>query len=168
MVKTAEKQVYKTKNDLPEAARIKVIDILNSRLADAFDLYSQAKQAHWNVKGPNFIALHELFDQVASSATEWVDLIAERAVQLGGIAEGTARTAAERSSLSEYPLAISDGHEHVEALSNALSAFGSKVRQGIDQTAALQDADTADIFTEISRSVDKYLWFVEAHLQARP
>ncbi|HEY9868506.1 MAG TPA: DNA starvation/stationary phase protection protein Dps, partial [Candidatus Obscuribacterales bacterium] len=90
MVKTAEKRVYKTKNDLPEATRIKVIDILNNRLADAFDLYSQAKQAHWNVKGPNFIALHELFDEVASSAAEWVDLIAERAVQLGGVAEGTA------------------------------------------------------------------------------
>lgn len=165
MVKTAEKRVYKTKNDLPEATRIKVIDILNNRLADAFDLYSQAKQAHWNVKGPNFIALHELFDEVASSAIEWVDLMAERAVQLGGVAEGTARTAAERSSLSEYPPGARSGSEHVEALSSALSAFGSRVRQAIDQTASLQDADTADIFTEISRGVDKYLWFVEAHAQ---
>lgn len=166
MVKVAEKRVYKTKNDLPEVTRLKIIDVLNSRLADGFDLYSQAKQAHWNVKGPSFIALHELFDQVASAVSGYVDLIAERVAQLGGVAEGTARLAAARSSLSEYPPGARDGLEHVAALSSALAAFGSKVRQSIDQTAALQDADTADIFTEISRGVDKYLWFVEAHSQS--
>lgn len=166
MVKTEEKRIYQTKNDLPEVSRAKVIDILNNRLADCVDLYSQAKQAHWNVKGPSFIALHELFDQVASGVSEYADLIAERIVQLGGIAEGTARVAAKRSSLSEYPLTIATGREHVEALSSALATFGREVRQAIDQTAALQDMGTSDIFTEISRGTDKWLWFVEAHAQA--
>ena len=166
MVKTQERKMHKTSNDLPETTRAKVIEILNARLADCFDLYSQTKQAHWNVKGPSFIALHQLFDEVASTVLEYVDLIAERVVQLGGIAEGTARAAASRSTLSEYPLDLADGHEHVEALSRALAAFGSHARQAIDQTSALQDADTADIFTEVSRGIDKYLWFVEAHGQA--
>ncbi len=166
MVKTEERRIYKTKNDLPEVTRQKVVDILNSRLAEAFDLYSQSKQAHWNVKGPSFIALHELFDEIASAVSGYVDLIAERAVQLGGTAEGTTRLAAARSTLAEYPLSARTGREHVEALSNALASFGSKVRQAIEQTNALNDADTADLFTEISRGTDKYLWFVEAHAQS--
>src|SRR5262245_44580229 len=124
MVKTQERKMYKTRNDMPEATRLKVIEILNARLADCFDLYSQTKQAHWNVKGPSFIALHELFDEVASTVLEYVDLIAERVIQLGGVAEGTARSAAARSTLPEYPLDIAAGHDHVEALAQALSSFG--------------------------------------------
>ena len=166
MVKTEERKIYKTRNDLPEVTRIKVIDILNSRLADAIDLYYQVKQAHWNVKGPNFIALHKLFDDIASAVAEYADLIAERIVQLGGTAEGTVRVSAKRSNLSEYPLAIANGKEHIEALSIALSFFGNQARQAIDQTATLHDMDTSDIFTEVSRGIDKYLWFVEAHVQA--
>src|SRR5256884_6627899 len=103
-----------TKNDLPEASRIEVIGLLNGRLADAIDLQTQCKQAHWNVKGPNFIALHELFDQVNGAVEEYVDLIAERAVQLGGSADGTARVVATRSSLSEYPVTSGAGRSHVE------------------------------------------------------
>jgi starvation-inducible DNA-binding protein len=158
--------MYKTKNDLPEERRKQLIEILSNRLADSIDLQMQAKQAHWNVKGPNFIALHKLFDEVADTAEESVDLIAERIVQLGGIAEGTVRVAGQRSALGEYPLKIGAGKAHVEALSNALSALGKLVRSAIDQTAELGDVDTSDLFTEVSRSIDKQLWFVEAHLQA--
>jgi starvation-inducible DNA-binding protein len=158
--------MFKTKNDLPEATRVKAVELLNARLADAIDLQTQTKQAHWNVKGPNFIALHELFDKVNEDVEDYVDLIAERAVQLGGVAEGTARMAAKRSSLSEYPAKTAEGHGHVEALSSALAAFGKSARKAINDANDLNDLDTADIFTEISRGIDKWLWFVEAHLQA--
>jgi len=158
--------MFKTKNDIPEATRVKVVELLNARLADCIDLQTQTKQAHWNVKGPNFIALHELFDQINEDVEDYVDDIAERAVQLGGLAEGTARMAAKRSSLAEYPAMAVDGRSHVEALSSALAAFGAAARKGIDQANELGDLDTADLFTEISRGIDKWLWFVEAHLQA--
>jgi starvation-inducible DNA-binding protein len=158
--------MFKTKNDLPEAARVKAIELLNARLADCIDLQTQTKQAHWNVKGPNFIALHELFDKVNEEVEDYVDDIAERAVQLGGVAEGTARTASKRSSLAEYPAKAVDGGCHVEALSSALAAFGAAARKGIEQANDLGDLDTADLFTEVSRGIDKWLWFVEAHLQA--
>jgi starvation-inducible DNA-binding protein len=158
--------MFKTKNDIPEATRVKVVELLNARLADCIDLQTQTKQAHWNVKGPNFIALHELFDKVNEDVEDYVDDIAERAVQLGGVAEGTARMAAKRSSLAEYPAKAVDGRSHVEALSSALAAFGKAARQAIDQSNELGDLDTADVFTEVSRGIDKWLWFVEAHLQA--
>ena len=158
--------MFKTKNDLPESARVKAIELLNARLADCKDLQTQVKQAHWNVKGPNFIGLHELFDKINEEVDEYVDEIAERAVQLGGVAEGTARVVAKRSSLPEYPLNIADGRAHVDALSSALAAFGKLARKAIDESNELADLDTADLFTEVSRGMDKWLWFVEAHLQA--
>jgi starvation-inducible DNA-binding protein len=158
--------MFKTKNDLSETIRSKAIALLNARLADAIDLQSQTKQAHWNVKGPNFIALHELFDKVNEDVEGYVDDIAERAVQLGGVAEGTARMAVKRSTLSEYPANTVDGHSHVEALSSVLAAFGKSVRKAIDEANEFGDLDTADLFTEISRGIDKWLWFVEAHAQA--
>src|SRR5262249_46574367 len=141
----------KTKNDLPESTRTKMAALLNARLADSIDLMMQAKQAHWNVKGPEFIALHELFDKVVTSAGEAVDLIAERVVQLGGAAEGTVRIAAKRSELPEYPLDIVDGRAHVNALSDRLAAYGKSTRAAIRSAADAGDDDTADIFTEISR-----------------
>jgi starvation-inducible DNA-binding protein len=158
--------MFKTKNDLSEGIRQKAIELLNARLADAIDLQTQTKQAHWNVKGPNFIALHELFDKVNEDVEDYVDDLAERVVQLGGVAEGTARIVAKRSALSEYPGNAADGRSHVEALSSALAAFGKSARKAIDQANDLPDLDTADLFTEISRGIDKWLWFVEAHLQA--
>jgi starvation-inducible DNA-binding protein len=158
--------MHKTKIDLKKGNREKIIEILNARLADSSDLKSQAKQAHWNVKGMSFIALHELFDQVATEVEGYTDLIAERITTLGGTAIGTVRAAAANSSLSEYPLEITDGADHVDALSSALADFGKRVRQNIDDTDKLGDADTADLFTEISRGVDKSLWFVEAHIQS--
>ncbi len=159
-------ELHNTKIDISKETREKVIGILNQRLADAADLKSQAKQAHWNVKGPSFIALHELFDQVAAEVDTHVDDIAERITTLGGIAMGTVRLAAKHSSLSEYPHEISDGTAHVDALSTALADFGKKVRADIDATDDLDDKDTSDLLTSVSRSIDKLLWFVEAHNQA--
>lgn len=150
-----------SKIDLSPDIRAKVTPLIAAALADATDLMLQAKQAHWNVKGPAFIALHELFDKVSEEAEEYVDMLAERIVQFGGIAEGTLRVAAAKSRLREYPLTITSGSEHVAALSDALATFGKHVRRAIDESAG--DAGTADLFTEISRGVDKLLWFVEAH-----
>src|SRR6195256_6674260 len=158
--------VYKTENDIPQELRLKLNVLANQGLADAVDLQMQLKQAHWNVKGPHFIGLHELFDKIDEAVESYVDLIAERIVQLGGIAEGTVRVAAGRSRLEEYPLVIADGRAHVEAVSKALSTFGHEARNTINQADELDDADTADIFTEISRGMDKWLWFAEAHSQA--
>jgi starvation-inducible DNA-binding protein len=165
-VSKEEPTMYETMNDLAKPTRITLIQLMNQRLADAVDLQSQAKQAHWNVKGPSFIALHKLFDEVDEDVEEYVDLIAERIVQLGGVAEGTARVSASRTRLPEYPLDIADGMAHVEALARALSTFGESARATIDEVDALGDKDGADIFTEISRGIDKWLWFVEAHSQA--
>src|SRR5215467_42845 len=142
--------VYQTENDLPKNTRAELIAVINQRLADAIDLQAQLKQAHWNVKGPHFIGLHELFDKIAEDVESYVDMIAERAVQLGGIAEGTVRVAASRSRLEEYPLDIADGALHVEAVARALSSFGREARMMIDEADTLEDADTADMFTEIS------------------
>jgi starvation-inducible DNA-binding protein len=167
MTKTKVKsELFETKNDLPEAARAKLINLLNARLADSIDLQTQCKQAHWNVKGPNFIALHELFDKVNEAVEDYVDDIAERAVQLGGVAEGTVRTVVNRSALAAYPSDAINGRSHADALSTALAAFGKEARAAIDLANELGDADTADLFTEVSRGTDKWLWFVEAHLQA--
>ena len=162
---TTAQSLYPTKNDLPEASRREVVGLLNQRLADCIDLQTQSKQAHWNVKGPAFIALHKLFDEINGAVAEYADLLAERIVQLGGIAEGTVGVVAERSELVDYPLALSTGQQHVAALSDALSGFGRAARVGIEEMNELEDAGSADILTEISRGVDKWLWFVEAHQQ---
>jgi starvation-inducible DNA-binding protein len=167
MSTAAKQKLHATRNDLPEEKRATLVDALAPRLAEAVDLKLQLKQAHWNVKGPNFIALHELFDKIAADADEYVDLIAERIIQLGGFADGSARAVVGSSSLRPYPDDISNGADHVNAVANALAAFGKIARTAIDDASELGDADTADIFTEISRGIDKYLWFVEAHAQAK-
>ena len=159
--------MHPTRNDLTEATRVKIVELCNARLADAIDLHTQCKYAHWNVKGPDFIALHKLFDEINDDVEDYVDLIAERAVQLGGNAEGTARMTVKRSTLAEYNAASPSGKDHVQALSSVLASFGKLARRAIDSCNELNDADTADIFTEISRGTDKWLWMVEAHAQAR-
>lgn len=163
---TEAPKMYETENDISLPRRTEMITLMNQRLADAVDLQMQMKQAHWNVKGPSFIGLHELFDKVDEAVESYVDMIAERIVQLGGVAEGTVRVSAARSRLAEYPLAIAEGMSHVEAVARALSTFGQAARSTINEAGELDDADTADLFTEISRGVDKWLWFVEAHSQA--
>src|SRR5437899_12665513 len=142
--------MYPTKKDLPESTRRAMIELCNARLGDAIDLQTQTKQAHWNVKGPNFIALHELFDKVNGDVEDYVDLIAERAVQLGGAVEGTARSVAKRSMLTEYPLKSGTGRQHVDALSSAPAAFGKRVRSATDETERAADKATNDSLSETS------------------
>ena len=158
--------MYPTKNTLPEKVRTQIGGLLQGHLSNSLDLMTQAKQAHWNVKGPDFISLHELFDKIAESTEEYIDLIAERIVQLGGIAEGTLKAAVKRTQLPDYPLNIASGHDHVNALAHTLASYGERVRDAIGNANELVDQDTADLLTQISREVDKYLWFVEAHVQA--
>ena len=151
----------------PPTAREKLVELLNARLADTFDLYSQLKQAHWNVKGPDFIQLHELYDAIAESVLGFVDEIAERATALGGLATGTVRMAADATTLDEYPLDGTPGEETVRLIADRLAAYGASVREAIEVSdSELGDIDTSDLFTEVSRAIDKHLWFVEAHLQA--
>ena len=157
----------RTSIDLPARTRDRVCELLQARLSDTVDLHWQIKQAHWTVKGPHFMSLHLLFDQVNEAVEGYVDTIAERIVQLGGVAEGTVRVVAARSSLIDYPLAISTGAEHVAALSDSLAQFGRTVRLGIEEMQDLTDAGSADLMTQVSRGIDQWLWFVEAHQQAR-
>jgi starvation-inducible DNA-binding protein len=156
---------FRTSVDIPPGTRTKIARILNQHLADSFDLMSQVKQAHWNVKGSDFWQLHKLFDEVAERAAEWVDEFAERVTALGGYATGTARMAAATSTLPEFPTEITESMDYVRAVADRLAAFTNSARAAIDQTDKLGDADTADLFTEISRCADKYLYFLEAHLQ---
>ena len=159
-------KMYETENDISAKAPVGIERADEPAAGVRRGSAMQMKQAHWNVKGPSFIGLHELFDKVDEAVESYVDMIAERIVQLGGIAEGTVRVAASRTRLAEYPLAIADGMAHVEAVARALSTFGEEARATIDEADALDDADTADLFTEVSRGIDQWLWFVEAHSQA--
>lgn len=158
-------KTFSTSIDLNASTREKMIDLLNQQLADTFDLYSQTKQAHWNVKGPQFIALHELFDKLAGQLEGPIDDIAERAIALGGVATGTVRMAAGETRLPEYPLDIVAGLAHVEALVERYANLAASTRQAIETADQAGDADTADLFTQLSRELDKALWFLEAHLQ---
>jgi starvation-inducible DNA-binding protein len=158
-------RTFKTSIDLASNVRDKSIELLNQQLADSLDLYSQLKQAHWNIKGKDFYQLHLLFDTFAEHAEEWIDEIAERATELGGYATGTVRDSAAHSSLEEYPHDAVDGAEHVKAVVERLAAYAASSRKGIDTTAEWGDQATADLLTQITREVDKDLWFAEAHLQ---
>jgi starvation-inducible DNA-binding protein len=161
-----ERTMFSTRIDLPPDKREQLVALLNQQLADTFDLYSQTKQAHWNVKGAQFYQLHELFDELAAQVLEYVDLIAERATALGGMALGTARMAAANSRLDEYPVEAVDSLAHVEALAERYAGYAATTRAAIDTAAECGDQSTADLLTEVSRGADKSLWFLEAHLQA--
>ena len=164
---TKTARMFDTRNDLDPASREKLVELLNARLADTSDLYSQLKQAHWNVKGSDFIQLHELYDTIAESVLGFLDEIAERATALGGLATGTVRMAAGATSLDEYPLDAIACVDTVQVVADRLAAYGAAVREAIEVTdSELGDMDTSDLFIEISRVIDKHLWFVEAHLQA--
>jgi len=154
----------KTRNDLSENIRSNVISLIQARLADSIDLHSQIKQAHWNVRGPSFIGLHKLFDDIAEEILADSDIMAERITAIGGQANGTVRVASQTSSLSEYPLDIHTQANHVDAVANAIAVFGKSVRDASKEANSFGDHNTADMFTEISRSTDKSLWFVEAHV----
>jgi starvation-inducible DNA-binding protein len=158
--------MHRKNNALTEDLQVKLVEMLNRRLADAIDLQLQSRQAYWNVKGPNFMALRELFDKVAQGVEEYANLIAERIVQLGGKAEGTAHAVAGRSSLDGYLPGSADANSHIGALSTTLTDFGRHARYTSEQATELRDADTADMFTEIARGIDKWLWFVETSQQS--
>jgi starvation-inducible DNA-binding protein len=156
--------VQPTRNTLSEVIRAQSVELLNKHLAAAIDLHAQLKQAHWNVRGPAFIAIHELFDKVSVEVENYSDLIAERARGLGGTAHGTVQVAAARSYLVPYPLGIANEQEHVFAVSGTLAAFGQSIQEAIGQASGFGDANTGDLFTEISRGIDQQLWFVESHI----
>ncbi|MEM9953989.1 MAG: DNA starvation/stationary phase protection protein Dps [Chloroflexota bacterium] len=156
---------FTTRIDIEADTRVEAIDLLNQHIADMTDLYTQTKQAHWNVRGMNFQQLHELFDQRAVTLPELIDQLAERAGTLGGYAMGTIRMAAESSRLPEYPLDVTEGILVVEAMAQRWAQYAAFVREAIDEADDLDDDATEDLFTEIQRSVDKSLWFIEAHLQ---
>jgi starvation-inducible DNA-binding protein len=156
--------MYQSHIDLSPHVRKGAVALLQARLSDAIDLEAQMKQAHWNVKGRDFFQLHELFDKIHGEVEEFVDTIAERITTLGGIADGRVQTTAKVSHLYEYSLETSGGEAHLKAVAAVLAQFGKAVRADIDKASELGDADTADVFTEISRATDKQLWFVEAHL----
>src|SRR5712692_5247381 len=164
MATMTQQKLFSTDVSLPEKSRLQILDLLNARLADTIDLKTQAKQAHWNVKGIHFMQLHELFDSVATHADDAADLLAERATALGGVALGTARLVAATSTLGEYDLNATTGDQHLRALAKSLAAVANASRAGIDQAGGLGDQATADVFTEIVRQADKDLWFLEAHL----
>jgi len=155
--------MQKTHNTLTENIRGQSIELLGKNLAAAIDLHMQLKLAHWNVRGPAFIAIHELFDKVAGEVEEFSDMLAERIGALGGVAKGGAKIVLEKSFLKPYPVEIANEQTHVEAVSKALAAFGESIRESIDQSADFGDAITADLFTNIGRGVDQQLWFVESH-----
>ena len=156
-----------THNILSENVRTQTTELLNRHLAAAIDLHGQPKQAHWNVRGPTAIAVHELFDKVAGEAESYSDLLAERAAGLGAVAEATVQVATERSFLVPYPLRIADESQHIFVVAATLTALGRSAREAIGQSATIGDADTADLFTEISRGVDHQLWLVESHVALR-
>lgn len=157
---------YTSRIDLSEHVRKQACGLLQACLSDALDLEAQAKQAHWNVKGPHFLQLHELFDRVHDEIEQFVDLLAERITTLGHVADGRVSTTAAATKLYGYPLEAIGGQAHLTALAASLGAFGKSVREAIDQSGNIGDADTADLFTQISREADKQLWFIEAHLQS--
>lgn len=154
------------KNSLPPKIRRAAIDLLAPRLAELVDLYTQCKQAHWNVRGPSFIALHELFDRAAAQAQDHADAIAERLVALGGRADGTAGVVARTSRLPEYPLVAATGRAHVDALSTAVTTVAAHCRESIARADAAGDPLTADLFTQVARDLDKLVWLIEAHNRA--
>ena len=164
---TPKSPLRKTHNTLSEATRMLSVSVLNHHLAAAIDLHAQVKQAHWNVRGPGFIAIHELFDRVSEDVEKYSDMLAERAGGLGGTAQGTLPVVTQRSFLVPYPLGIADVQEHVFAVSAALAAFGQSTRDAIDTTDSHEDKATADLFTEITRGIDQNLWFVESHSPLR-
>jgi starvation-inducible DNA-binding protein len=156
---------FSTRIDVDADARAELIALLNQQMADNADLYSQTKQAHWNVKGENFMQLHLLYDQVAAVVEPFTDELAERVTALGGYATGTVRMAAEASTLPEFPMDAIDGKATLEALADRWAAYAASTRAAIERAAQIGEPTSEDLFTEISREVDKALYFLESHLQ---
>jgi len=161
----APNRMHPTRNHTPSNAKAASIELLNARLADGIDLALATKHAHWNLKGPSFIGIHLMLDTFRTDQDEWNDSIAERVAQLGGTALGTTQVVAGSTKLPAYPTDVYAIADHLAALIDRFADFGNALRENIDQTAEAGDADTADLFTEVSRGIDKQLWFLEAHVQ---
>jgi starvation-inducible DNA-binding protein len=160
--------MLRTSIDLPEETRQSMIALLNEQLADMFDLFSQTKQAHWNVKGAQFFQLHKLYDDLAEDLLGHIDEIAERATSLGGAATGTARMAASATRLKEFSKGPVGSMESVRMLVDRYAAAAKSTREAIDEAEEAKDQGTMDLFVDVSRDLDKFLWFLEAHIQAHP
>ena len=158
---------HPTKIDLPSNAKLAVIAILNENLANAIDLALATKQAHWNLKGPQFIAVHEMIDGFRSDLDEHVNTIAERVSQLGGTALGSLQAVSAGTKLKPYPTDIYTVRDHLAALIERYAIVANAARKAIDDTDEAGDPTTADIFTAESRMLDKALWFMEAHVQEK-
>jgi starvation-inducible DNA-binding protein len=158
--------MFETRIDLNIDVRRDTIYLLNQQLADTFDMLSQVKQAHWNIKGPNFIALHKLLDELADGLINYVDMLAERTTALGGLAMGAVRMAAEVSRLQPYPPELVKDLETVAFLADQMALLANSTRVAADQSEDMRDMATNDLFIEVSRNLDKWLWFLEAHLQS--
>jgi starvation-inducible DNA-binding protein len=165
-MKTATKTLFPSASQLPIDARARVIDALNASLADGLDLYSQVKVAHWNLKGPHFAALHELFDTIAGEAADTNDELAERAVALGGLASGTVRTSAERSRLPRYPEELTRDLDHVELLADRIDVYLEGLRGARTIGEQVGDTDTVDLLTGFVTEFEKHAWFLRATLES--
>ena len=143
------------------------VALLEARIADGIDMALITKQAHWNLKGPQFIGIHLMLDTFRAEQDEFVDTMAERIIQLGGTAFGTVQEVGTRSALEPYPVDIYQVSDHIHALIARYATVANAIRSSIDEADEAGDAGTADIFTEVSRGIDKQLWFLEAHTQER-
>ena len=164
--KIVTRKSFETRNDMDARVRKQMVRLLNQQLADTFDLMSQTKHVHWNIKGPHFIGLHKMLDEFVEGLEDYVDVIAERATALGGPAAGTIRMAADGTRLDDYPMEITRDMDHVRALADRYAALGEYTRKAIKIAESADDQDTMDLFVDVSRDIDKWLWFLEAHLQA--
>ena len=159
-------KLHKTNNDMKDNAKANSMVLLEQRLAEGLDVAMMTKQAHWNLKGPEFIGLHLMLDGFRDQQDDWNDKMAERIVQLGGTAKGTTQAVGDRTKLPAYPLNIYAIADHLKALIDRYAQHANAVRKSIDEADDAGDPDTADIFTEVSRGLDKQLWFLEAHTQS--
>lgn len=167
MTTTAKVTTFETRIDIDADVRKELVELLNQQLADATDLFTQTKQAHWNVKGMDFFQLHELFDTLAKVPRKQADMIAERATALGGMALGTVRMAAENSTLPEYPVETVEDKKVVNVMVERWAAYAASTRAAIRRSAELDEPSTEDLFTELSREIDESLYFLESHLQSK-
>jgi starvation-inducible DNA-binding protein len=157
--------MHATRIDLSLKAREQVTSLLQARLIDLLDLKLSVKQAHWNVKGVNFMETHEFFDEVAGRVEELADGLAERITTLGGVALGRSHVVAKGTSLKPYPDDVFAGPDHIAALADRFATMAKGTRAAIEASAKAGDEVTADLFNEATGILDKDLWFLEAHLQ---
>lgn len=164
-VKTGQTTMFNTRIDIDQDKREELVSLINQQLADTLDLFTQTKQAHWNVKGLDFFQVHELLDDLAKTVRKQTDMIAERATALGGVALGTARMSAENSTLSEYPTDVFDVPDVLNAVAERYAAYAASTRAAIKRSQELDEPTTEDMFTDVSREIDEALYFLESHLQ---